>query len=282
MSKPLAATLIILGVIGLMIGLAGCAVPQEQQGWQNADSHLHVSWADERMNNLGTLDEAVDLKVTVLFHNNPGTLTFVRWSDYSDVRQRVDTDWTPGGDQHEARLDVNLRIDPAQFAASGWREVRITANRGEPEREFTTSRLCLFVKNGKSRSDNCNTGPEGDPQSAGRCGGGAWYPEPEYRIAFIDCRDMQTMQTRELQGGDRIRVKGQDGPLTVTLDPAFHASPPNPGRELLRGGSANTWHTVTIPSDLSPGVHTLHSRAMASNGEAGVHVQKFCFQTCGS
>ena len=177
---------------------------------------------------------------------------------------------------------MNLRIDPAQFAASGWREVRITANRGTPEREFTTSRLCLFVKNGKSRSDNCNSGPEGQPQEAGRCGGGSWYPQPEYRIVFIDCRDMQTMQTEHMQGGERIRVKGQDGPLTVTLDPSFHANPQNPGRVLLSNASADTWHTVTIPSDLSEGIHKLHSRAMATEtGEAGVHVQSFCFKTCG-
>src|SRR5215207_5066552 len=88
---------VILAALGAFL-FGACAVPQEQQGWQSANSHLHAAWADERINNLGTLDEVVDLNVTVTFHNNPGTLSFVRWSDYSDVRQRVDANWTPTPD----------------------------------------------------------------------------------------------------------------------------------------------------------------------------------------
>lgn len=256
------------------LGLTACDIPQEQQAWQTQNSHLHVSW--DKLNMLDTLDAPRQVPLRVLFHNNPGTLTFVRWSDGSAVKQVIRTDWTPGGDQSEAVYpgDLTLTIDPAKFDASGWREVRITANRGEPEREFTTSRLCVFVENGKPRSDYCNTGPAGSPQAAGRCGGGSWYPVPEYRIVFIDCRDVKRAQEQPTRGGDTFRIKAQDGPLTATLDPAFHTG--NEGRVLLRDAAANTWHTVRIPADIAPGVHKLHMRATApATGEAGVHVLTF-------
>jgi hypothetical protein len=70
-------------------------------------------------------------------------------------------------------------------------------------------------------------------------------------------------------------VKAQDGPLTATLDPKFHASPPDVGRELVTDGPANTWTNVRIPDDVAPGVHKLHMRAKSANGEAGVYVLTF-------
>ena len=48
-----------LAALGTFL-FASCDIPQEQQAWQTSNSHLHASWAVEEINNLHTLDEAVD------------------------------------------------------------------------------------------------------------------------------------------------------------------------------------------------------------------------------
>jgi hypothetical protein len=58
----------------------------EVQGWQTDTKHIHTIWAGEQFENLAV---ARQMPVTTLFHHrNPGDkVTFVRWSDGSELKQ---------------------------------------------------------------------------------------------------------------------------------------------------------------------------------------------------
>jgi hypothetical protein len=238
----------------LALAAAAPALAGEAQGWQTDSKHIHTVWVGNEFENLAAPRQ---LPVTTLFHNrNPGDkVTFVRWSDGSNVKQSVSTNFVATGASEES-FTVNLKLDPAAFDASGWREVRVTSNVAltDGTREFSTTRWCVFVNNSKPRSDYC-----GGPAMQGRCGGGAWYTQTQYLVAFVDCRDVQRAATTGFRPGDTIRVKAQHAGsrLLSTWDPAFHSGNPGVGAQNLPG--SNTWQRVTVPP-LAPGVHKLHLR----------------------
>ncbi len=215
---------------------------------------------------LQTLSSPLVMPVTTLLHHEVEPLSYVRWSDGSNVKQRVDIE-VQGDGSDEQRVVTELTLDPAKFDASGWREVRITSNMAGSRREFTTTRTCVFVVNGKSRRDYC-----GGPTVAGRCGGGAWYPDTLYRIVMVDCRDVAKAQTGSFNPGDTVRVKFQNGPGFANLDPAFHAG--NPGTVLGADLAMDKWQKITIPTDAPAGAHKLHLRATGA-GAAGAYVLAF-------
>lgn len=255
---------------GMLLALvfAVCAHASETQGWKTQDLHMHQA---VDLPELSSLSAPRDVTVNVLLHNNPSThhVNFVRWSDGSNVKQSVAVNWTGDGSPEQA-FSVTLHLDPKLFDHDGWREVRITTNKDKPEREFTTTRLPVYVTgSGKSVENYAWSG-----SNAGRCGGGAWYPDlsSNYRVAFVDCRDVQTTQARALHAGDVIRVKAQDGGLYANIDPHFHAG--DPGQQVIVNGAANSWKTVTIPSGLAPGPHKLHLRSQ-TGVEAGAFVLSF-------
>lgn len=261
----------IMRVVVLALTLLSVSAPvhadTEVQGWRTTNDHIHTSVP---LDMLATISAPTPINVTTLLHNRVGgTLTFVRWSDQSGIRQVVKMSVTGTGES-EQRVVTPLTIDPALIPTSGYTEIRVTSNfvASDGSREFTTTRLCLNIVNGKTRKDYC-----GGPTVAGRCGGGAWYTATDYSVATVDCRDIKTTQTRPLVAGDTIRVKAQSGSLMVNLDPAFHVG--NPGTSLLAGGVKGTWHKVTIPTGLTPGVHKLHVRDQRTNGEAGAYVLTF-------
>lgn len=256
--------------MAIMAALA-VAVPahadMEVQGWQTADDHIHTSVP---INMLETISAPRPIVVTTLLHNRSGgNLTFVRWSDQNGIKETVKMS-VPGTGESEQRIYTNLTINPALVSTSGWTEIRVTSNfvDNAGKREFTTTRLCVNIQNGKSVSNFC-----GGPTTSGRCGGGAWYTATDYSVATVDCRDINTAQTRPLVAGDTIRVKAQAGVAMVNLDPAFHVG--NPGTALLVNGVKGTWHTITIPAGLAPGTHKLHIRDQRTNGEAGAYVLVF-------
>ena len=130
-------------------------------------------------------------------------------------------------------------------------------------REFGTSRLCLFIQNGKSRHDYC-----GGPTTKGRCGGGAWYVKTKYLVSFVDCRDVRAAQLG-VHPGYPLRVRTQNSAGgRYSWDPAFHVG--NPGSFAGTTPSSNKVTTVTVPP-LPPGDHKLIIRD-EKLGFAGVYV----------
>jgi hypothetical protein len=257
----------LFGALAVLAVTATGASAFEVQGWKTQDQHIHETFA---MPFFTTISAPVTLQVDDLLHNAP-TIEHVNFVDLQDQGTTISkasvSVWGDGSP--EQRFSATVTIDPAKFAHSGWQEVRVRSNIDKPDREFPTTRLCLFINNGKSRSDYC-----GGPGVQGRCGGGAWYPDipSNYRIIFIDCRDVALTQTRDLFAGDKIRVKAQDGGLFCNVDPHFHAG--DPGIVLLANGAANTWTTLTIPGGLAPGAHKLHCRSQ-TGVEAGAFVLDF-------
>jgi hypothetical protein len=259
--QRLAIALAIALLIWVLIFLVvSCARGEEAQGWLTDDVHIHTIWD---LPNLSILDKPLTVPVTTLLHNQTAHLAFVRWSDGSNVIESIKTP-VQGDGTGEQKIPVNFTLDPARFANSGWQEVRFTSNIDKPQREYTTTRLCLFVVNGKKRSDYC-----GGPTVAGRCGAGAWYPDTKYLVVFVDCRDVnRSLRGPAFSPGDKIRVKFQDGLGQATVDPHFHMG--DRGTVIARDLPKNTWTTVTLPP-LSPGAHKLHLRSTA-RGEAGAYV----------
>jgi hypothetical protein len=262
-------------LFSLFFAPGAVASVQEVQGWKSINTHIHTQ-ADVPM--LGTLSARVTVPVTTLLHNQCGTaLTFVRWSDGTNVKQSVPLSVT-GDCSSEQVITTNLTLDPAKFDASGWRELRITSNIGFPEREFTTTRYPVNVVNGLAKSDYA-----WDGVGAGRCGGGAWYPDTEYRVAFVDCRDVQKSLTGVWHPGEKIRVKFEDGIGAANWDPHFHAGDFGIA-QAIPGNAPNKWLTITIPQfspaapgvpSFGPGWHKLHLRSLGTSdnlGEAGAYV----------
>jgi hypothetical protein len=236
--------------LGTFPNCAPGADPLESQAW-DGDEHVHTAACFPM---LDTLSAAVDLDVVTLLHDNDGRLTFVRWSDGSNVKQSVSMSVTPGPVNEYRRTDV-LRLDPASFDASGWREVRLTSNVQDPAkgRWYTTTRWCVFVQNGKSRSDYC-----GGPTVQGRCGAAGWYGQ--YFNVYMDCRDY-ARRDAPVSGRWCPRVKFEHERGVATIDPHFHASPPDPGVVVYDGPGSNTWRPVCIDTTgLINGPHKLHVR----------------------
>jgi hypothetical protein len=257
-----------LALFALTLALPASASAIEVQAWKTPMSHIHTL---DCMQQFQTLSAPVSCPVTTLLHNSDETLSFVRWSDYSTVEQSISMNWTPGPVGEATRTDTFM-LDPAKFAASGWRELRWTSNATSPTRAFTTTRECLWVVNGKPRSDDC-----GGPATAGRCGGGSWYPDPpgNYLVSFVDCRDVNKAQTQPFHAGDVIRVKfqGTGNHGEANIDPHFHMGDAGVVLPDMIGG--DRWTTLRIPAGLAPGPHKLVLRDVWTNGNEGVYVQPF-------
>jgi hypothetical protein len=246
--------------LGTFPGCAAGADAVESQAW-DGDEHIHTGTCFPM---LDTLSAPVDLDVVTLLHNNNGRLTFVRWSDGSAVKQSISMSVAPGPVNEYRRTDV-LRLDPARFDRSGWREVRLTSNVEDPVkgRWYTTTRFCVFVRNGKSRSDYC-----GGPTVQGRCGAAGWYGE--YLNVFMDCRDY-ARRDAPVSGTWCPRLKFEHERGIATVDPHFHASPPDPGLVMYSGPGSNSWRSVCIDTRrLGNGPHVLHARTEHARTSAPV------------
>jgi hypothetical protein len=262
-------------LLALVFATEAHASTQEVQAWKSIATHIHTA-ADVPM--LQTLAAPITVPITTLLHNQCGTtLDYVRWSDGSNVKQIVPLS-VAGDCSSEQVITTNITLDPAKFDASGWRELRITSNIDVPEREFTTTRYPVNVVNGKPRSDYA-----WDGVGAGRCGGGGWYPDTDYRVVFVDCRDVRKSLSGVWHPGEQVRVKFQDGVGAATWDPHFHAGDFG-FVQPIPGNAPNTWLTITIPQfsllplgskAFAPGWHKLHLRALGTTdnlGEAGAYV----------
>jgi chitodextrinase len=214
-----------------------------------AAGHIHLG-ACFPLN--GTLSTAVDVDAVIQLHNNPARLDNVRWADDGAVRQNVAQSFSCPTEQ--CQLVVALKLDPAVFANSGWREIRFTANTLTLDgfRHYNTSRWCVNVVNDKPLKDYCK------PGGAGRNGTAGWYTGVEYTNVYIDDRDFPY---QPVSGTWCLRAKFEDDRGFASTDPAFHAVPPDSGRVVYDGPGGNVWRTLCVDTrTLSDGVHTLHLR----------------------
>jgi hypothetical protein len=56
----------------------------ENQGWQTDETHIHSSFG---LTMFQTISSRITVPVTTLLHNSRATITDVRWSRESDVKQ---------------------------------------------------------------------------------------------------------------------------------------------------------------------------------------------------
>jgi chitodextrinase len=233
--------------------LPASTLADENQGWQTDETHIHSNFG---LTMFQTISSRITVPVTTLLHNSRSTITGVRWSCESDVKQTIPTSFKGTGASEET-FTVNLTIDPS-LCPKGWQEIRVTSDATLPDgsREFTTSRECVNIATGNGTSQNyC-----GGPTVAGRCGGGAWYAATDYLIGFVDCRDwLKASSTGAgFRPGDKIRVRTQStGGGSAAFDPAFHSA--DPGAGIQSTPPSNAWTTITVPS-LPPGMRKLHLR----------------------
>ena len=73
--------------VSLVAAQAAHAGTQEVQGWLTPDIHVHTTF-DAPM--LQTLSSPLVMPVTTLLHHEVEPLSYVRWSDGSNVKQCVD------------------------------------------------------------------------------------------------------------------------------------------------------------------------------------------------
>jgi hypothetical protein len=256
--------LIFLSLVAMFV-FAASASAWEGQAWQSPEEHLHENVA---LPFFSVIDKPTTIDVNLLMHNKPTSahISFLDLQDQGNTLVKNGLDVWGNGQEVQTLPTQQITIDPAKFAHSGYQEIRLRFNQDKQTREFITTRFSVFIVNGKSRSDY-----SGGPTVQGRCGAGAWYPNipGNYRIIFVDCRDVNTAQSGVFHPGDVVRVKSQDGGLYVNVDPDFHHG--NPGTVLLVNGTPNKWTSVKLPTDITPGAHKLHFRSQ-TNGEAGAFV----------
>jgi len=237
----------------------------------DASGHVHVGVCFP-IN--GTLAGPAPVDVVVQLHNNPSKLVVVRWGDEGGVRQNAPQSFSCATDQ--CQLTVPLTVDPALMANAGWREIRFTADTRtlDGQRMLQTSRWCVNVANGKPVSNYCG------PADPGRNGGAGWYTGVEYTNVWIDDA---TFPYQPVKGTWCFRARFEDDRGFASIDPSFHAHPPNIGTVLYDDAGLNVWRSICLDTTtLTNGVHTLHLRtddastAPAPVGTAsGVYTIKF-------
>jgi chitodextrinase len=243
---------------GLWPNCTGGARAVETQSWwapmagapmPDQSGHIHLGACFPLR---GTLSEPVNVDVVVQLHNNPSNLTGVRWSENSTVRQKVLQNYSCTTMQ--CQLTVPLKLDPAQFTRSGWREIRFTADADTPDgfRMYNTTRWCINVVSAAPVEDYCG------PAVPGRNGAAGWYSGVGYTNVYIDDA---TFPYTPVSGTWCFRAKFEKARGVASLDPAFHADPPYAGRILYDGPGNNTWRQICLDTTgLNDGVHTLHLR----------------------
>jgi hypothetical protein len=124
------------------------ALTDENQGWQTDETHIHSNFGLTMFQNISS---RITVPVTTLLHNSRSTVTGVRWSCESDVKQAIPTNFRGTGVTEET-FTVNLTVDPS-LCPKGWQEIRVTSDATLPDgsREFTTSRECVNITTGNAR-----------------------------------------------------------------------------------------------------------------------------------
>ena len=207
--------------------MAGAPIP-DQPG------HVHLGACLPRVGT--TLSSAVEVDTLVQLHNNPSTVKRVRWSDGDKVIQ--DTPQTfkcaPGADHCE--YIAPLTIDPAKLSYSGYRELRFTADTItlDGQRMFNTTRWCYVMANGKPNGDYCGG------KKAERFGSAGWYSGVNYMNVMTNAADFDGVKSETWC----FWAKFEKSNGFASIDPHFHATPPDPGLVVYSGPGNNLKRTI--------------------------------------
>ncbi|HEY6013001.1 MAG TPA: hypothetical protein VIU37_03315 [Candidatus Limnocylindrales bacterium] len=257
-----AAALLALVALPLPVGADIPRRTLETQAWWNTagltipgavGQHVHlranvpVDWTP--------LDGVVSVHVKVTLHNQTGKATSFRVSDGSTVKQSWSIALGPCAD---CVWEGDVNVDFSKWS-TGRREMRWTANipsNDEGNRQYNSTGWQVCVR---SCSPTYRSGEWIEARG--------WYTGRGYQNARIT----SALSTVREGGVVKVKLAPGSGGLATTfsaayLDPDFHHG--SAGRVLLTRSSSYSG-TVTIPSDLAAGAHTLV--LLASDGKnAGV------------
>lgn len=260
------------------------AIPLEVHSWwwkmgENAARHLHLAAcgpnARDTTGELVSLSEPATIPVKVTAFNQPGVVSWARWSWESDVRQRIPIDatcQTAPDEMRECEWWVNFVIDPAASTRGGLRELRMSPNVEEGPaglRQFGTLNFQVWLRNGRMPSNYRSR-----PDPIGR----SWYPGFEYAnvsVNYVDhfrgAADLGLTVPR-VSGIVPLRVRHREGERVVRSqlwqDPDFHArledwSTGNGRLYSHPGNFDGTYHWDTRA--LAPGRHALYFETMEAD-----------------
>lgn len=304
LSRPLRAAIGAVSLLAIVAGSLTAATPStaaiptvtlESQAWwsrpsdggikvpSNVGEHVHVKATIPKPGVI--VNGRVDVPVTMTLHNQVRGPNWVRWSDGSTVKGRIDLNGFAGFDcttpmpgMTNCVRSITLPIDFSAFG-TGLRELRISTNvpdeqpdRSGSQRMFNSTgwqvcvRACSPVAVGGRSIKFVEARGWYDDR------GGETNKEHNYQNARL------TTGIDSVKAGGTIGVKlapGSGGLTTryslVTLDANMHMG--IIGRVLAQANGSMS-RSVTIPADLSPGVHKLNLVASDGNN-AGVLVVPF-------
>lgn len=214
----------------------------------------------------------------VQLHNNPGTLQFVRIHLYDGNGQnhqavRVNVGETAA--QHcpatpdQCTWDIPVNLDTRVSSTDGYANIRTAAivthpNHGGTKR-FAGGAWSMYLNNGKPIKNYQNNAPV-------RVGGSSWYTGALYEEAELISSLPYTVSGT---WSPTVTMRPGAGGVDVTgsfasIDPAFHATPPNQGQVILNQSGPFKGQISIDTTNLSNGPHKLFLRAAAPcNGTPG-------------
>jgi hypothetical protein len=251
---------------------------ETQSWWQESGDeeahHLHMGTCFPLMEEISGI---VSFNVRVMMHHRPGKVSSMGVQIFGNgpssyAKVPIDFDCQ----NEDCSVEFRVSVDTAKAAYDGrweWRFLTHIPDTNDPgtDKEFTTTRWHAILRNGKPSKDGPNV--DRTPGAAG------WYQGLEYENVFV--RNAEAMPfVREPQRGVVTLYVKADGSvrapnrLIVAADPAFHASPPNPGLVNFSGAATGAYQAVTVDTTrLTNGPHKLHLRAetdFASASATGV------------
>jgi hypothetical protein len=224
--------------------------------------HVHLGACLPRVGT--TISAPVAVDTLIQLHNHPGFMRKVRWSDGDKVLQELPSTFRCAVGVVHCEYVATLTIDPAKFAASGYRELRFTADTttGDNRRMYNTTRWCYVIQNGKANGDYCGG------RKAERFGSAGWYEGVKYMNVMTRAQDYDGV----LSGTRCFVVKFEKADGFASIDARFHASPPDEGLVLYRGPGQNVTRLVCGDTTrLANGPHRVFLRTDAKgNSPAGM------------
>ncbi len=213
----------------------------------NVGQHIHVEIASFPVDGVVIPRAPYTFQVTLRAHDQTGTVTSFRVSDYSTVKRTVKVALGPCAD---CSVTFPFTVDFAKWSC-GRHELRWTANvpdNDEGKRQFTTSRAFVTLA-------GCSTDRTGRKGWFG--GGGGWYEGNDYAIAVLLSPD----STIRPGGTISVRVQSSADRGCVFLNPDFHHG--SHGTQ-LRCWTGQGAQSVAIPASAAVGDRLL---LYASDGQ---------------
>ena len=111
-----------------------------------------------------------------------------------------------------------------------------------------TTRWCYFIDNDKPREDYCGgSRPE-------RFGTAGWYEGVSYMNVFTRSGGFD----HPWKGTECFRANFEHGTGFASIDPRFHATPPDEGQVLYSGPGARLWRQICVDTTtLGEGWHRM-------------------------